>query len=60
MLRNELTRIKQTIYSHQGKNINFELNPKSSHQPRLFAREEDLHNEIILKLSEMRNLSNLA
>ena len=33
LLRQELTRIKQSIFAQIGRHINFDMNPKSSQQP---------------------------
>ena len=59
-LKVELNRIKQTMFSHLGKNLNFDLPGPQLQSNRLLNREEDLHSEVIIQMSEIRAQINLA
>lgn len=48
LLRGELTRAKQTMFTQIGKFINFDVDPQVQSQSRIIQTEEDLHNEVII------------
>ena len=59
-LKIEFNRIKQTMFSHLGKNLNFDVPGPQLQSNRMLNREEDLHSEVIIQMSEIRAQINLA
>ena len=55
-----MTKIKQSMFAQIGKHINFDAQSHMQTQSRMITNEEDLHNEVIIQLSEIRALTSLA
>ena len=53
-------RVKQTLFAQIGKHINFDAPTNLQNNVRSIAREEDLHSEVIIQLSEIRALVSLT